>query len=1407
MKLSRYYFLVFLFSISNLLHAQTLNFKHISYKEGLVQSPISCFLQDKKGFIWFGNFKGLMRYDGYEFKSFISDLNVSSTISNNRVNAIFQDSDQQLWIATANGLNSYNSKLETFNRIDIREIKGGRNYISSIVEDQQKNIWVGTFGGLKKLNKKTWLLEDIPGTYQNMQFKNSPVFSLFLDAENNIWAGTKEGLVKFNPRNQKILPLPSAFLQNENFTSNKVLVIKQDMNNDLWFGTEISGAFRYSKNQNTLQNYSFREGGNSIASNWVKDILVRDRENVWFATRNGISTLNTGTQLFTNYKHDPLDPKSLNDNAVWSFLKDKNNCIWVGTFAGGINFYYHGNSNFQNVGENVGKPLALNHILVTAVTEDRDSSFWVGTFGGGLNHINRKANTSKYYNIRAKNTNRPSNGVKSLADDGKGNLWVGTLDGLSLFNKASENLTYFDFKARDGRLSENLILCILPDGEGAWIGTNGGGLRYTLKNGSSPILLIKKTPKSGSNYAYDLLVDKKTNHVVFNDLPSSVKKEEMDISDNFVTALLKDGPDHLWIGTQNGLNYYDIKANKITRLYQKVRDTKYQLSNSNVSALFRDSKNRLWVGTEEGGLNYFDQQHERFYSIDKKEGLQDNVIHSIVEDDKNNIWVSTDLGLYKIGFKKFSPPFKAQDLNIISYTANDGLISNQFSTQAGLRLKSEEILFGGINGLTIFYPDRIIKNVTPPGVVITELLVNNSKLEIGSKNSPLSSSITETQEIELPHNQSNLSIKYAALNFINPENNTYAYKLEGLSLADKWQIIGKQRVVNFANLPPGEYIFRVKAANNDGVWSNEVRSLKISILPPFWLTWWAYLIYIVVSSVIVYVIVSFMRNRERLKRDLYLEHVHNEKLNELYSMKLNFFTNISHEIRTPLTLILGPVEKLISENENVNFLKSLRLVKSNADRLMRLVTELLDFRKAEEGHMKIYCTKQDIIAFCFDIYKSFESLAIDKNITYDFLSPSVPALIYFDKNQLEKVIFNLLSNAFKFTDNDGQISLSINYSANSAQWLEVVVTDNGKGIPEDFQDKLFESFFQVDDRGRQNIGSGIGLALAKNIVELHKGVIKVESHASLKNQTSFTVSLQTGKSHLSSAEIAQREVAFERAAQSVMEPTMTEEEVTGTERTEKKKYKLMIVEDNVEVRGLLEDTLKAKYNIVTCPDGQVALDILEKELPDLIVSDIMMPGVDGLQFCEMVKSSEATNHIPFILLTARASVSHQLEGLGTGADAYLSKPFSLQLLELNIRNLLRAQEILREKFSKRIVIGPGNIDVVTPEEKFISKLMQIIERRMEDPSFDVLDLVSEIGMSRTVLYKKVQMLTSYSVADLIKEMRLKRAAELLKNTSFNITEITYMVGFNDRKHFSKEFKKQYDLTPSEYIKGHKSAVN
>ncbi|WP_136826873.1 hybrid sensor histidine kinase/response regulator transcription factor [Pedobacter cryophilus] len=1385
---------------------QEINFKHISYKEGLVQSPISNFLQDDKGFIWFGNLKGLTRYDGYEFKTFIFDENNRKSLSSNRVNVIFQDSEKNLWIGTANGVNLYNREQETFTPIDILDIKGGRNYISSIIEDAQKNIWVGTYGGLKKINKKTKRIEDIVSPNQTNGLTTKPIFSLFIDKDQHIWVGTRFGLQIFDPQKNKLVSIPLVLRSDIEVANAKVLVAKQDKQGAIWFGTETSGVFAYQKNGNILTKYvASDKDAYSLASNWVKDILIYDDQTFWFATRNGLSILNTKTNKFSNYRHNPLNINSLNDDAIWSFMKDKASCVWIGTFAGGINFYYQGNSNFQNIGESIGNKMALNHLLVDAVSEDKDGSLWVGTFGGGLNYINRAKKTTEYYSLVSENSHQLRNDIKTFADDGKGNLWIGSLDGLSLFNKAAKTFKHFNFPVKDGKLSENLINAIIADENGAWIGTNGGGLRYVLPDGTSKFLYRKKPELQIKNY---VTVDKEiasqfaaSSSFVPNGYFSFLNARDPNfISDNFIQSLAKDVDGNLWVGTQNGLNYFDQKTQKFTALYKKVKDTKFQINNNNITTLFIDSKSRLWVGTEGGGLNYFDKKTKRFFAISKNLGLGDDVIHSIVEDNSENIWISTDFGLYKLKFKNFKTPFTKQDLEITGYSANDGLISNQFSNNAGIRLKTNEIIFGGINGLSIFYPERIIKNKLAPKVAFTQILINNKEVLIDSVHSSYSKSEGEVKQIKLSYDQANLSFKYSALNFINPENSQYAYKLEGLPNSDEWQNTGKQRFVNFPNLAPGTYYFKIKAANNDGVWSDYINTLKIIVLPPWWRTWWAYSLYIILLIVAATVVINFLRNRARLKRDLYLEHLQNEKQEELYQMKLNFFTNISHEIRTPLTLILAPLEKILAVNNQSVIAKQLDLIKNNADRLMKLVTELLDFRKAEEGHMKIHCAYQDIVPFCKEIFESFTGLAIDKNITYQFEAPQHPIFIYFDRNQLEKVVLNLLSNAFKFTDVDGKITLSISPKTDNKNWLDIKVIDNGKGIPEDIQDKLFESFFQVDDGGRQNIGSGIGLALSKSIVELHKGAIKVTSHASQQNLTTFTISLQTGKNHLKESEIVSETVFTEDFKSTPIlnkQPTLLDED--NHHLVKEKKYQLLLAEDNEEVRKLIIDILTDEYHVVDFSNGLEAMEYMKNEIPDLIISDIMMPVMDGIELCNQVKNNESTNHIPMILLTARASTAYQVDGLSSGADAYISKPFSPQVLTLNIKNLLRAKEVMREKFSQQITLEPTKITITSPEEKFINKLMQIIEDKMGDPEFDVNELVNEIGMSRTVLYKKVQALTNYSVADLIKQMRLKKAAELFKTATFPVAEVAYMVGFNDRKHFSKEFKKQFEVSPSEYI--------
>lgn len=1369
---NKYYpiFLLFIFWLhGGRLHAQPgiVNFKHISYREGLVQSPISGFLQDDQGFIWFGNQKGLTRYDGYEFKTFLHRASDTTSISNDRVNAVFIDSEHIIWIATANGLNRFNRDLETFESIDIRPIKGGRNYISCIAEDAQRNLWIGTSAGLKRLNKATKVLEEASLT-EDVSIGREPVYSLYVDNERNLWIGSKSGLRKFDPGSRKILDLPDAIKSSKVSQNIRVVVTRQTSDGDMWFGSENSGVFRFDAKKGGIKTYTVKEGcSNCLASDWIKDMLVYDDKTLWFATQNGISQLDITSDTFTTYQHDATNSNTVSDNVVRSLMKDRASCVWVGTFSGGIDFFYQGNSNFTNVGEAVG-PKGLLHPLVNAVIEDPDGSLWVGTSGGGLSRINRQTDSYTHYSVESKHHGRVANGVKSLAVE-KENLWIGTLEGLCLLEKTSGRMVHFDIPGR-GKLGEKIIHAILPDDNGVWLGTNGGGLKF-FRNGQT--------------------------------LLSYMNEGNVDLlADNFVTALIKDSDNSLWVGTQNGISVYDTQRKIFTNRYRKGKDSPGQISHNHVTTFFLDSKQRMWVGTE-NGLNYFDKKSGQFHIVTNVLALPDNFVHAITEDKDGNLWFSTDQGIVKLLFLKFSTPFDPNDFQFTRYKLSDGLSGNQFSNGCGLALQTKELVFGGMNGLSIFSPDKILTNTNPATIALTEILINNKNLPIGSE-SPIAKSPARVDKMILDYDHGLVSFKFAALNYINPQKSEYAIKLVGLRGNEEWQQIGNQRLVNFTNLPPGDYSLQIKASNDGQLWSDEIREVSIIVLPPWWRTWWAYAVYILVTIVMIMAVLGLWEYRRRMRADLQMEHIQNERQQEMHQLKMDFFTHISHEIRTPLTLILAPVEKLIDNYKGEQFIsKQLQLVRRNAMLLMKLVNELMDFRKAEEGHMKLYVSQYDIVSFCKKIFDYFEGLAADKNITYELLSNEESLFVYIDPNQLEKVIFNLLSNALKFTPANRRIALIIE---SRAEWVDIHVVDNGKGISKIHQEHLFKNFFQADDSGRQNTGSGVGLAFSKIIVELHRGTLSFKSNTStnaIPGNTTFTISLRKGKEHFDQTQIISRSRYSDES-----DPFYYPAPGDGVELTSgaKRKSTILIVEDNDDVRLFLADTLRPVYDITEFANGSDALSAMERDIPDLIISDIMMEDIDGLTLCKSVKSAENTNHIPVILLTARSSVWHQVEGLASGADAYISKPFNTRILELTIKNLLTAKEIMREKFSQQMVLESTGVPLTSnsPEEKFIVKLMSIIDSKMEDPEFDVDVLVTEIGMSRSVLYKKVQTLTNYSVADLIKEMRLKKAAKLFKQTTMSVADVAYSVGFNDRKYFSKEFRKQYELSPSKFIEANQS---
>lgn len=1335
---------------------ESIQFRHLSLKEGLSQSPIFSIAQSRKGFVWIGSRDGLIRFDGYEFKTYKNDKITGQSIAHSNIKAIYEDQNENLWIGTSSGLFVFDQKQERFKTVDL----GSMCMVLGLLPGENGELWVATSRGLKCVSLETMQSLDFLLSEQNqLSLAERYISCLARDEKKRIWIGLEKGIACFSPASGEIIALPPELSNNVTLQQANVSVIKQAKEGNMWFGTIDFGVFYHDIHTGTCINYQHKTNDSqTLLSNFVRDIYIADDGKVWIATRNGLSILDLQQGCISNYVHDSTDPHSLSHNTIWQFMKDHSGNIWMPTYAGGINIFSGHKQNFVNIGEQVGSRSGLNQPLVNSVLLDIEKDqLWVGTDGGGLNHVDREKNTVTYYSVRAENEQKQSNIVKSLMWDRQKRIWVGTLDGVAIFEPQNKQLRYLRIGMPNRHIRVNTLL---SDQDKVWAGTDNEGL-----------LLFDESGKMDTIFTFG----GDTGHT---------------LSSNSINAILKDEAGNLWIGTRNGLNHYDPQTKHFSAYVDSADANNF--NSRIILSLHHDSNNRLWVGTMSGGY-YFDKNNRTFYKLNIPD-INEDVIQAICDDNNGNIWFSTYNGLIKIEFTHFRTPFQPDDCVITRYTAKNGLASNQFLPQAVAKSTYGELFWGGVNGVTTSFPDRIRKNADIPVIAITGFYIHNEEVTLQTKDSPLQTAIEDTREITLNYKQGyNIGFKFAALNFIYTESNRYAYRMKGLANNDSWNYSENQRTVQYTNLTPGKYTFQVKAANNDGVWNETPMEIKITVLPPFWKTWWAYLLYAVILGCIIYYIIYFFRVRARLERSLFEEQLQNQRQEELNRIKFEFFTNISHEIRTPLTLILAPLEKLESETkENEKVHGQLSHIKNNAVRLLKLVNELLDFRKVETGNMKLYITLNDVVQLARNVYNSFCELAHEKHISFEFETNAEKIGAYFDKDQIEKVLYNLLSNAFKFTPDGGKIVCSLEKNADT---VELRVTDNGKGVEAVNQKKIFQRFYQVDPYSTSKAGTGIGLAYSKSIIELHKGEIDVDS--GLKNgkmHTSFYIKLRLGRDHFDASQL----VLDDETGKTIVGESV-HVDTESTVHDAPRKATILIVEDNKELRTFIKESLLNIYHILEAEDGEQGWNIAIESIPDLIISDIMMPKSDGLELIQRLKEDDRTSHIPFIFLTARTNYEHLVEGLETGADLYLTKPFSLKVLELNIHNMLNTREVMREKFTRRLVYEPTQMIVESLDEKFFRKALAIIEENISNPEFDVPTLAVEVGMSQPVLYKKIRALSNMSVNDFIKSIRLQKAAQLLKQHQYGVADIAYMVGFNDRKYFSKEFKKIFDKNPTEYM--------
>lgn len=1327
------------FLVTGLCRAQQGSFQHLTVENGLSQNAVIALSQDVLGFMWIGTPAGLNRYDGYRIRQYQSRLNDSTTLSGNSVLSILNDSRGTLWVGTFAGLNRYDARLDRFSRISLPVSKTIAVY--ALYEDRKGRVWIGTDYGLFVIHAaQPDKAVAVPLPQQVIAEPYWSVRALLEDRNNALWIGTTTGLI--------CLPDPSRPahlnyfkhdpLDAQSISADFVTTIEEGRYGKLWIGTHSNGLNVYDKSRQSFQRLQHTHGdASSLISNTVRKVLADKQGHLWVGTQEGISILDENGKLLHSYQQHDEDPKSLSHNSIHSLFQDMAGNIWIGTYFGGVNYSYAVNTPFSVIRKKE-EPGFLNNNVISSITEDERKNLWIGTEGGGLNYYDRSTGLFTSYRHAPNNTTSiGSNLVKVVYRDWQGKIWCGTHGGgLNLFDPATKQFTRFLYEENNPTYLNSEIVSIMEDSKGRlWVGSTLG------------IRLFNKTLHG---------LEPVQSPLVRNSL-----------FENTARYFLEDDKARLWVSTNNGL-------------FMLKLDSVYKVSDQVANCIVQDRNGQVWTALQQGGLARYDEQSQKLEYLNLPEKMSNRNIVGILEDNQQHLWLSSDNGLLK-----FSP---AQN-QLQVFTMSDGLAGNAFNYNSFFRDSKGEFFFGGFNGITHFLPDEIATNVKAGHTVITGLKLFNKQISPGDSTGLIGESMPGINHLTLAHNQNVISLEFALINYIKSNKNSYAYKLDGY---DKDWVYTQTPIANYVNLPSGNYNFYVKGANNDGAWSEPVH-LQVEILPAFWNTWWAYCVYILMVAGIIFLISRYFFLRALFRKE-----------DELHQVKLNFFTNVSHEIRTHLTLIMVPVEKMQESDGVSSFAKQqLESVKKNANRLLKLVSELMDFRKAETGNMRLQPGRHDLIAFLEDIYNSFQDVSIKKNITTSFVFDGQSLPLYFDREQLEKVFFNLLSNAIRFTPANGTIMLEVTETPTEAI---VKVIDNGRGIAVEYLDKVFTNFFQVDDHGLQNTGYGVGLALAKNIVLLHKGSITAESVAATateSGQTTFIVRLLKGKKHFGHLKIEEFE-----PLPAVPSASSTDKSFAGELATQESMPAptLLVVEDNVELRSIIKEKFAAEFVVFEAPDGVKGLEIAVSEMPDIIISDVMMPQMDGFEFCRRLKTDHRTSHIPVVLLTAKSTQTDLVSGLETGANIYMTKPFSTKVLELNVKNLLTARENWRRLFVQQIhsyePAIPTDSDkepaISAIEQAFLDSVIKIVEENLDNQQFGVDMLARKVAMSAPILYKKIKAVSNLSVNDFIKSIRLKKAAALLQEKQLNVFEVAQAVGYNDRKYFSQEFKKQFGKTPKDY---------
>jgi two-component system, sensor histidine kinase ChiS len=1357
-------FLLLWLLASETLISQQLAFRHLTIDDGLSQNAVFSILQDSRGFMWFGTKEGLNRYDGRNFVIYKHNPFDTTSISDAYVTKLMEDSRGNIWAGSLSGdVNVLQRETELFCKIPLENVSGENvttNEITDIAEGPDGTIWIATKGdGLIHI-----LVDDNTGcNYSYRQYLHDPaddrslisnrVGNLFFDEHQTFWIGTEDGLnqfheisgsftlTKFETRHPEAPAISGEY---------KITSIYLSTTGDFWIGAQ-SGLIKFDRDTKEYEFHPnlyevFRYGWGSI------NHIAEDHDgHLWVGTSYGLMRFDPSANLYTYYKHDPLNPRSLSHNLISSVMIDRTGILWMGTSGHGINILDLKANRFNTLTRKPDPSSRVTGFSIRSILEDDSGDLWISA--DVLYRLDRESGQLSSFESSSEYPDDFGNTeAYTMIKASDGFLWVASPQGLFRYNTVTNQSRMYKYSSENASgLQYPEVNAVFEDRDGTiWIANRN----YLSKLTDSQEGTFRHFRYSSSESSQDLV-----RPVIFQDIQGI-----------------------FWLGTVNGLVRFD-PAERSFYTYRNDPTDSASLSNNHIKSILEDPvqpERYLWIGTS-GGLNKFNYRTGLFEHYTVQDGLPNEVVYGILPDDDGNLWLSTNKGL-----SRFNP----QEKTFRNFDVLDGLQSNEFNTGAYYRSETGELFFGGIQGLNYFFPKAIQDNPNVPPVVLTGLRLGNRYVTRNSDPDLLKTSLPEVKEIRFSHKDDVITFEFAALDYSAPGKNLYSYKLEGYN--NEWISSGNLSSATYTNLPPGKYTFRAKGSNNDGVWNEDGLAIAVIVTPPWWRTWWAYFMYAVLFLNGLYLLRRYELNRFNLKNELKLERVQTDSLRNLDQLKSHFFANISHEFRTPLTLIIGQIETLLDSEDDRNKKKKLASVNSNAEQLLALINQLLDLSKLEAGKMELYPEKQNLVSFLKNQLFSFESLSDAKNIVLNFSSSRAVIPVNFDAEKMEKVFINLFSNAIKFTDPGGRIDVAVEIP--EADIVEIRVKDSGIGIEKDRLPYVFDRFYQADPTNTRNYeGTGIGLSLVNELIALHNGTIEAKSKVGVGSEFIIRLPFDGDDTSPENEPVLKEQVPVEADSSSKPLPDF---ELLLSEHDEI----ILIVEDNTDVRTFIREQLSEEYNILEAANGREGIAVSQVTIPDLIITDLMMPEMDGYEFSEKIRSDEKTSHIPIIMLTAKAGLDPKIEGLEAGIDAYLNKPFHVKELRTTVRTLIQQRKTLKKQFSNATYFKPSVIAKTSVDQSFLGKAIEMIDAHICEEDYRVEHFAESLNMSVSQLNRKLNALVGQPAGNFIRSVRLQRSAELLNQTDKTIAEICYEVGFNDHAYFSRAFRKQFGKSPSAFRK-------